>query len=219
VTERPKPPREPVNAREPLVFIVEDDESMRRALSNLFQSVGLEVQLFGSAAEMLQSKLPDVASCLVLDVRLPGLSGLDFQAELAKTDIQIPIIFMTGHGDIPMTVKAMKSGAVDFLTKPFRDQDMLDAVTTAIERDRKRREADKVVATLQARVETLTPREREIFALVSSGLMNKQIAGELRLAEITVKIHRGHITKKMGAKSLAELIRMAETLGIRRIKP
>jgi len=168
---------------------------------------------------MLQSKLPDVASCLVLDVRLPGLSGLDFQAELAKTDIQIPIIFMTGHGDIPMSVKAMKSGAVDFLTKPFRDQDMLDAVTTAIERDRKRREADKVVATLQARVETLTPREREIFALVSSGLMNKQIAGELGLAEITVKIHRGHITKKMGAKSLAELIRMAETLGIRRIKP
>ena len=168
---------------------------------------------------MLQSKLPDVASCLVLDVRLPGLSGLDFQAELAKTDIQIPIIFMTGHGDIPMSVKAMKSGAVDFLTKPFRDQDMLDAVTTAIERDRKRREADKVVATLQARVETLKPREREIFALVSSGLMNKQIAGELGLAEITVKIHRGHITKKMSAKSLAELIRMAETLGIRRIKP
>jgi len=202
-----------------MVFIVEDDASMRRALSNLFQSVGLEVALFGSASDMLQSKLPDVASCLVLDVRLPGLSGLDFQAELAKTDIQIPIIFMTGHGDIPMSVKAMKSGAVDFLTKPFRDQDMLDAVTTAIERDRKRREADKVVATLQARVETLTPREREIFALVSSGLMNKQIAGELGLAEITVKIHRGHITKKMGAKSLAELIRMAETLGIRRIKP
>jgi len=202
-----------------MVFIVEDDASMRRALSNLFQSVGLEVALFGSASEMLQSKLPDVASCLVLDVRLPGLSGLDFQAELAKTNIQIPIIFMTGHGDIPMSVKAMKSGAVDFLTKPFRDQDMLDAVTTAIERDRKRREADKVVATLQARVETLTPREREIFALVSSGLMNKQIAGELGLAEITVKIHRGHITKKMGAKSLADLIRMAETLGIRRIKP
>jgi FixJ family two-component response regulator len=204
---------------EPIVFIVEDDASMRRALSNLFQSVGLEVALFGSASEMLQSKLPDVASCLVLDVRLPGLSGLDFQAELAKTNIQIPIIFMTGHGDIPMSVKAMKRGAVDFLTKPFRDQDMLDAVTAAIERDRKRREADKVVATLQARVETLTPREREIFALVSSGLMNKQIAGELGLAEITVKIHRGHITKKMGAKSLAELVRMAETLGIRRIKP
>ena len=219
MTDRPKAPLEPAAAVEPIVFIVEDDASMRRALSNLFQSVGLEVALFGSASDMLQSKLPDVASCLVLDVRLPGLSGLDFQAELAKTDIQIPIIFMTGHGDIPMSVKAMKSGAVDFLTKPFRDQDMLDAVTTAIERDRKRREADKVVATLQARVETLTPREREIFALVSSGLMNKQIAGELGLAEITVKIHRGHITKKMGAKSLAELIRMAETLGIRRIKP
>ena len=219
MTDRPKSPREPAATMEPVVFIVEDDASMRRALSNLFQSVGLEVALFGSASEMLQSKLPDVASCLVLDVRLPGLSGLDFQAELAKANIQIPIIFMTGHGDIPMSVKAMKSGAVDFLTKPFRDQDMLDAVTTAIERDRKRREADKVVATLQARVETLTPREREIFALVSSGLMNKQIAGELGLAEITVKIHRGHITKKMGAKSLAELIRMAETLGIRRIKP
>jgi FixJ family two-component response regulator len=219
VTDRPKTPHEPAAATEPIVFIVEDDASMRRALSNLFQSVGLEVALFGSASEMLQSKLPDVASCLVLDVRLPGLSGLDFQAELAKTNIQIPIIFMTGHGDIPMSVKAMKRGAVDFLTKPFRDQDMLDAVTTAIERDRKRREADRVVATLQARVETLTPREREIFALVSSGLMNKQIAGELGLAEITVKIHRGHITKKMGAKSLAELVRMAETLGIRRIKP
>ena len=218
MTERSKPP-ESGSVRESLVFIVEDDELMRRALSNLFQSVGLEAEVFGSASEMLQSELPDVASCLVLDVRLPGLSGLDFQAELAKTNIQIPIIFMTGHGDIPMSVKAMKSGAVDFLTKPFRDQDMLDAVTTAIERDRKRREADKVVATLQARVETLTPREREIFALVSSGLMNKQIAGELGLAEITVKIHRGHITKKMGAKSLAELIRMAETLGIRRIKP
>ena len=147
---------EPASAREPIVFVVEDDASMRRALSNLFQSVGLEVELFGSASEMLQSKLPDVASCLVLDVRLPGLSGLDFQTELAKANIQIPIIFMTGHGDIPMSVKAMKGGAVDFLTKPFRDQDMLDAVMMAIERDRKRREADKVVATLQARFETLT---------------------------------------------------------------
>jgi FixJ family two-component response regulator len=164
---------------------------------------------------MLQSKLPNVASCLVLDVRLPGLSGLDFQTELTKANIHIPIIFMTGHGDIPMSVKAMKSGAVDFLTKPFRDQDMLDAVTTAIERDRKRREADKVVTHLQALFETLTPREREILASVSSGLMNKQIAAELGLAEITVKIHRGHIMKKMGAKSLADLVRMAETLGVR----
>jgi FixJ family two-component response regulator len=218
VTERPKPSHQPANAREPLVFIVEDDESMRRALSNLFQSVGLEVELFGSASEMLQSKFPDVASCLVLDIRLPGLSGLDFQAELAKASIHIPIIFMTGHGDIPMSVRAMKGGAVDFLTKPFRDQDMLDAVMTAIERDRKRREADKIVAGLQIHFETLTPREREILALVSSGLMNKQIAAELGLAEITVKIHRGHIMKKMGAKSLADLVRKAETLGIRRTK-
>jgi FixJ family two-component response regulator len=219
MTERPKPSREPASAREPFVFVVEDDESMRRALGNLFQSVGLQVQLFGSASEMLQSKLPEVASCLVLDVRLPGSSGLDFQAELAKANIHIPIIFMTGHGDIPMTVRAMKSGAVDFLTKPFRDQDMLDAVTVAIERDRKRREADKIVANVQTHFETLTPREREILALVSSGLMNKQVAAELGLAEITVKIHRGHIMKKMGAKSLADLVRKAETLGIRRIRP
>jgi FixJ family two-component response regulator len=150
---------------------------------------------------------------------LPGLSGLDFQAELARANIHIPIIFMTGHGDIPMTVRAMKGGAVDFLTKPFRDQDMLDAVTVAIERDRKRREADKIVANLQTHFETLTPREREILPLVSSGLMNKQIAAELGLAEITVKIHRGHIMKKMGARSLADLLRKAETLGIRRAMP
>ena len=202
----------------PTVLVVEDDESVRRALSNLFQSVGLEVQLFGAATEMLQSKLPATASCLVLDVRLPGLSGLDFQTELAKANIHIPIIFMSGHGDIPMTVRAMKGGAVDFLTKPFRDQDMLDAVGAAIERDRKRRETEKLVSDLQARFETLTAREREIFAFVSSGLMNKQIAGELGLAEITVKIHRGHITRKMGAKSLAELVRQAEALGISRTK-
>jgi FixJ family two-component response regulator len=202
----------------PTVLVVEDDESVRRALRNLFQSVGLEVQLFGSASDMLQSKLPATASCLVLDVRLPGLSGLDFQTELAKANIHIPIIFMSGHGDIPMTVRAMKGGAVDFLTKPFRDQDMLDAVGAAIERDRKRREAEKLVSDLQARFDTLTSREREIFAFVSSGLMNKQIAAELGLAEITVKIHRGHITRKMGAKSLAELVRQAEALGISRPK-
>jgi FixJ family two-component response regulator len=150
---------------------------------------------------------------------LPGLSGLDFQAELAKANIHIPIIFMTGHGDIPMSVQAMKGGAVDFLTKPFRDQDMLDAVTVAIKRDRERREAHKIVANLQTHFETLTPREREILALVSTGLMNKQIAAELGLAEITVKIHRGHIMKKMGARSLADLLRSAETLGVRRAKP
>jgi FixJ family two-component response regulator len=175
--------------------------------------------MFGSASEMLHAKLPDVASCLVLDVRLPGLSGLDFQAELTRANIHIPIIFMSGHGDIPMSVRAMKGGAVDFLTKPFRDQDMLDAVTVAIERDRSRREADRIIANLQAHFDTLTPREREILALVSSGLMNKQIAAELGLAEITVKIHRGHIMKKMGARSLADLVRKAETLGIARVKP
>lgn len=201
-----------------IVLVVEDDELVRRALANLFQSVGLEVMLFGSASEMLQSGLPANASCLVLDVRLPGLSGLDFQAELAKTNTHIPIIFMSGHGDIPMTVRAMKGGAIDFLTKPFRDQDMLDAVSAAIERDRQRREAESIMSNLQTRFETLTPREREIFALVSSGLMNKQIAAELGLAEITVKIHRGHITRKMGARSLAELVRQAEALGISRTK-
>jgi FixJ family two-component response regulator len=157
VTQHPKSSREPAT-REPIVFVVEDDESVRRALTNLFQSVGLEVELFGSAPEMLENKLPDVASCLVLDVRLPGLSGLDFQTELARAKIQIPIIFMTGHGDIPMTVKAMKGGAVDFLTKPFRDQEMLDAVLAAIEQDRKRRESDKKIAHFQALLETLTPR-------------------------------------------------------------
>ena len=192
---------------------------MRRALVNLFQSVGLRVQAFSSASEMLQSKLPDAASCLVLDVRLPGLSGLDFQTELAKANIHIPIIFMTGHGDIPMTVRAMKGGAVDFLTKPFRDQDMLDAVMKAIERNRKGRKVEKVIANLNGLFETLTSRERDILALVSSGLMNKQIAAELGLAEITVKIHRGHIMKKMSATSLADLVRMAGTLGIHSTKP
>ena len=218
MTERARSTQETANARDTVVFVIDDDVSMRRALTNLFQSVGLRVEVFGSAPDMLQSKLPDVASCLVLDIRLPGLSGLDFQAELSKANIHIPIIFMTGHGDIPMTVKAMKGGAVDFLTKPFRDQDMLDAVVTAIERDRSRREAEKIVVDLQVLFETLTSREREVLALVASGLMNKQIAAELGLAEITVKIHRGHIMKKMGARSLADLVRKAETLGIHRIK-
>jgi FixJ family two-component response regulator len=218
MTDRPKPSPEAASAKEPIVFIVDDDASMRRALANLFQSVGLKVEVFGSAPEMLRSKLPDVPSCLVLDIRLPGLSGLDFQTELTKANVRMPIIFMTGHGDIPMTVKAMKSGAVDFLTKPFRDQDMLDAVVTAVERDRQRRESDRVLASLQALLETLTSRERQILALVSSGLMNKQIAAELGLAEITVKIHRGHIMKKMGAKTLVDLVKKAETLGADRIK-
>jgi len=217
MTDRAKSSDE--QSRQPIVFVVEDDVSMCRALTNLFESVGLQVKVFGAASEMLESSLSDAASCLVLDVRLPGLSGLDFQAELAKANIHVPIIFMTGHGDIPMSVKAMKGGAVDFLTKPFRDQDMLDAVVTAIERDRTRRKEDRIVTDLQALFETLSTREREVLALVSSGLMNKQIAAELGLAEITVKIHRGHVMRKMGARSLADLLRMAETLGARRQKP
>jgi FixJ family two-component response regulator len=192
---------------------------MRRALTNLLQSVGLEVEAFSSASELLKNKLPEVASCLVLDIRLPGLSGLDLQTELAKANIRIPIIFITGHGDIPMTVRAMKGGALDFLTKPFRDQELLDAVMSAIDKDRRRREADKTVANLQALFTTLSSREREVLAFVASGLMNKQIAAELGLAEITVKIYRGHVMKKMQAKSLADLIRMTEALGIRPAKP
>ena len=220
--ERPKSSPGPASAgppdKEPVVFIIDDDASVRRALTNLFQSVGLEVAAFGSAPELLQGRLADVPSCLVLDIRLPGLSGLDLQTELAKADIHIPIIFITGHGDIPMTVRAMKGGAVDFLTKPFRDQDLLDAVRTAIERDRNRRELDKTVANLRSLYKALSSRERDVLRLVASGLMNKQIAAELGLAEITVKIYRGHIMKKMGAKSLADLIRMTEALGIRPAK-
>ncbi len=204
---------------QPVVFIVDDDASVRRGLTNLFRSVDLRAEVFGSASEFLQSKLPDIASCLVLDIRLPGISGLDFQIELAKVNIHIPIIFMTGHGDIPMTVRAMKAGAVDFLTKPFRDQDMLDAVAMAIARDGKRREDEKLILDLRALFETLTLREREMMALVAAGRMNKQVAAEIGLAEITVKIHRGHIMRKMGAKTLADLVRMAEALGIGPAKP
>jgi FixJ family two-component response regulator len=214
VTGRPISPRDLASAEEPTVLVIDDDESIRQALQSLFRSVGLRVEMFGSAAELLQSKLPNVASCLVLDIRLPGVSGLDFQANLAKADVHIPIIFITGHGDIPMSVQAMKAGAVDFLTKPFRDQDMLDAVTTAIERDRVSRDEARVVSGLHARFATLTPREREVMALVTAGLMNKQIAAEIGIAEITVKIHRGHIMRKMTAKSLPDLVRMAEALGI-----
>jgi FixJ family two-component response regulator len=218
VTGPPTSPDDLTSAEPPIVFVIDDDESMRRALTNLFQSVSLRVEVFGSAPELMQSKLPDVASCLVLDIRLPGLSGLDFQLELAKANIHVPIVFMTGHGDIPMSVMAMKAGAVDFLSKPFRQQEMLDAVTVAIERDRKRRKDEKIVSNAQALFETLTPRERDVLALVAAGLMNKQIAAEIGIAEITVKIHRGHIMKKMGTRSLADLVRITEILGIRRAK-
>jgi FixJ family two-component response regulator len=214
VTGRPTPPHTTAGAEEPVVFVIDDDASVREALSSLFRSVGLRVEVFGSAHEFLQGKLPNVPSCLILDIRLPRLSGLDFQAELAKADVHIPIIFMTGHGDIPMTVRAMKAGAVDFLTKPFRDQDMLDAVTSAIERDRSSRHEAKVVSNVHALFATLTPRERQVMTLVTAGLMNKQIAAEIGVAEITVKIHRGHIMRKMAAKSLPDLVRMAQTLGI-----
>ena len=214
-----RPARQPATAEAPIVFVVDDDESVREALRSLFRSVSLNVETFGSAADFLRSELPDVASCLVLDVRLPGVSGLDFQAELAKANIHIPIIFMTGHGDIPMSVQAMKAGAVDFLTKPFRDQDMLDAVAAAIERDRSRRKDEQRLSDVRARFDSLTEREREVMGLVTAGLMNKQIAGELGLSEITVKIHRGHAMRKMAARSLADLVRMAEVLGVRRTKP
>lgn len=218
MTENAKPSLPQASADEPVVIIVDDDPSMRRALANLFQSVGLKVEVFGSAAEVLQRKPPEAPSCLVLDIRLPGLSGLDLQADLARANINTPIIFITGHGDIPMTVRAMKGGAVDFLTKPIRDQDMLDAVRAAIDRDRKRREREKTVSIVRTRFEDLTQRERDVLALVASGLMNKQVAAELGLAEITVKIYRGQIMRKMGAKSLAELVRMTEMLGISRTK-
>jgi FixJ family two-component response regulator len=201
---------------QPTVFVIDDDAPLREALSSLFRSVGLQVKAFASAPEFLQIKLPEGPSCLVLDVRLPGLSGLDFQAELAKANVDIPIVFMTGHGDIPMTVRAMKAGAVEFLPKPFRDQDMLDAVQAGLERDRGRRKSAGDAAKLQASFGTLTSREQEIMGLVTSGLMNKQIAGKLGVSEITVKVHRGNVMRKMGAKSLAELVRMADALGVRR---
>jgi FixJ family two-component response regulator len=199
------------------VIVVDDDEGVREALSNLFRSVGLQVKVFASAPEFLQSKLPDGPCCMVLDVRLPDLSGLDFQTELANRNIQIPIVFMTGHGDIAMTVRAMKAGAVEFLPKPFRDQDMLDAVQSGLDQDRKRRKNTSETTKLKASFDSLTAREREILALVTSGLINKQIAAEIGITEITVKVHRANVMRKMGAKSLAQLVRMADALGVRRI--
>jgi FixJ family two-component response regulator len=201
-----------------IVVVIDDDVAVRTTLSSLFRSVGLRVELFGSAREFAQSKMPDIPSCLVLDIRLPGVSGLDFQAELAEEDIRIPIIFMTGHGDIPMSVKAMKAGAIDFLTKPFRDQDILDAVAKAIERDLQRRDSEKGVSELQIRFDSLTSREREVMTRVAAGLMNKQIAADLGIAEITVKVHRVHMMRKMKARSLIDLVGMVDLLGIHRPK-
>ena len=219
MTGRPTLPSDLAAAGEPVVFVIDDDTSMREALQSLFRSVGLRVEVFGSAPEFLQSNLPNVASCLVLDIRLPGVSGLDFQVELAEAGIHIPIIFMTGHGDIPMSVQAMKAGAVDFLTKPFRHQEMLHAVNSALAADRKRRADHETVSEWRLLYESLTARERQVIALVSAGLRNKQIAADLGISEITAKVHRLHIMRKMRARSLADLVRIADVLGIHRDKP
>jgi FixJ family two-component response regulator len=197
-----------------LVFVVDDDAPMRESLKNLLRSVGLRVEAFASAQEFLHSPRPDVPGCLVLDVRLPGLSGLDLQQQMAQGDRDMPIIFITGHGDIPMTVQAMKAGAVEFLTKPFRDQELLDAVQHALARDRQAREQRAQSEALRRRYRLLTPRERDVLARVVAGLLNKQIAGELGTSEASVKVHRQHVMEKMGATSLAALVRMADRLGI-----
>jgi FixJ family two-component response regulator len=198
---------------QPVVFVVDDDPSMRATLADVMRSVGLQVQTFASAREFMGSKLPDAPGCLVLDVRLPGQSGLEFQHTLVESGIELPVVFITGHGDVPMSVRAMKAGAVDFLIKPFRDQDLLDAVHAAIERDRARRHHIIGLADVEERYRALTERERDIMALVVVGRLNKQIASELGLAEVTVKAHRSQLMHKMGAKSLPELVRMADRLG------
>src|ERR1700722_118248 len=197
-----------------IVFVVDDDPSIRRAIKRLVESVGLHVELFGSAAEFRNSRHRDIVSCLILDIRLPGVSGLDFQRQLSETKINIPIIFISAHGDVPMTVRAMKAGAIEFLTKPFRDQDLLDAVQVALERDRARRQREAEIATLRERFESLTPREREVLPWVVSGLLSKQIADAIGTSEASVKVHRSQLMRKMAADSVADLVRMAEKMGI-----
>lgn len=197
-----------------VVFVVDDDKAIRDALRSLVRSVGLEAETFATPREFLQTKRPDVPSCLVLDIRLPGISGLDFQRQLADANIHIPIIFITGHGDIPMSVRAMKAGAVEFLAKPYRPQDLLDAIHVALDRDRARREREVEISALRERFESLSPREREVLPLVVSGHLNKQIAAEIGTSETTVKVHRSQLMRKMGAESLADLVRMAEKMGI-----
>jgi FixJ family two-component response regulator len=203
---------------ESLVYVIDDDAGARQSLTSLLQSIGMRVEAFGSAADFLKKgRIVDgiAAACLILDVRLPGTSGLDFQAQLAKAGIHLPIIFISGHGDVPITVRAMKAGAVEFLTKPFREQDLLDAVQLALRRDRDRRIQEKAVLQTRARFEALTAREQQVIGLVTTGLMNKQVAAELGVSEITVKVHRGNIMRKMNARSLPDLVRMADALGIR----
>lgn len=201
-----------MSENKPVVFVIDDSPSVRDALDSLIRSVHLNVQAFGSIEEFLQFKRPDAPGCIVLDVRLPGLSGLDFQREMAKSNIDLPVIFITGHGDVPMSVRAIKAGAIEFLTKPFRDQDLLDAIYLGIERDRSRRQASAVVAVLRDHFASLTVRERQVMLQVASGRPNKQIAAELKLSEVTVKVHRRHVMRKMKAKSLADLVRMADKL-------
>jgi FixJ family two-component response regulator len=198
----------------PIVFVVDDDEELRLALDNLFRSVGLQARLFGSTAEFLKADAGSSPGCLVLDIRLPGVSGLEFQGQLARAGVNMPIVFMTGHGDVPMSVRAMKAGAVDFLTKPFRNQDMLDAVAAAMEADRRRRVTEEAGRDVRTRFESLSPREREVMTLVTRGLMNKQVAGELGLSEITVKLYRAQAMRKMDADTLADLVRLAEQLSL-----
>ena len=203
-----------IQEQQPTIVVLDDDASMRRALDNLLKSVGFAVELFASPQEFLQSNRQDRPGCIVLDVRFPGRSGLDMQRDLATANTQLPIIFITGYGDIPMSVRAMKSGAVEFLTKPFRDQDLLDAVGTALEADRARRAGDMRVAELRARFDTLTPRERQVMSLVVVGRLNKQIAGELGVSEMTVKMHRRQVMRKMQAAGVAQLVRLVDQLGV-----
>lgn len=206
--------RDAMIKQQPAIVVIDDDPSMRRALENLLKSVGFEVELFASPQEFLQSGRPDRPGCIVLDVRFPGRSGLDMQRDLIQADAQLPIIFITGYGDIPMSVRAMKAGAVEFLTKPFRDQDLLDAVGTALERDRARRAGEMRLAELRGRYGTLTARERQVMSLVVAGRLNKQIAGELGVSEMTVKMHRRQVMRKMQAAGVAQLVRLADQLGI-----
>ena len=211
---RPDHAQPPTQSLNSVVIIVDDDAGIRASLDSLFRSVGLDTRLYGSPSELLGGSLPDRPGCIVLDVRLPGVSGLDLQSQLVRQGISYPIIFMTGHGDIPMSVRAMKAGAVDFLSKPFRDQDMLDAVTAALERDAQHRAEAATKEDIRAQYETLTAREREVMGHVTAGLMNKQVAALIGLSEITVKIHRGNVMRKMGVRSFADLVRKAEALGV-----